>query len=215
MMRNLGGRLIQAQEAERTRIARELHDDIHQQLVMLSINLEQLHQSLPESAADINQKLSEAREQLYRVSTDIHALSHRLHSPKLDYLGLASAAASFCREFSHRQKVKIDFHAEGIPQELPKEVSLCLYRVLQEAFQNAVKHGSSPRVDVSLIGRSNEIQLTVRDWGTGFDLAEAVKGPGLGLTSMKERMKLVDGDLSIDSQPQRGTTIQARVPLKT
>jgi PAS domain S-box-containing protein len=214
-LQKLAGRLIQAQEAERTRIGRELHDDIHQQLVLLSIILDQVQQTLPESAAEIRPKLDEAREQLYSVSADVHALSHRLHSAKLDYLGLASASASLCREFSKQQALKIDFHSEGVLNELPKEISLCLYRILQEALQNALKHSGSRPMCVSLIGTSDEIQLTVRDWGAGFDPAEALKGPGLGLTSMKERMKLVDGDLSIESQPQGGTTIHARVPLKT
>ncbi len=212
---NLGGRLLQAQEEERTRIARELHDDIHQQLVLLSITLDQVHQGLPESAAEISRKLDEAREQLERVSTDVHVLSHRLHSPKLDYLGLASASASLCRDLSKQHALTIDFHREGMLEELPKEVSLCLYRVLQEALQNAVKHSGSRQMSVLLNRNLDEIQLTVHDWGVGFYPAEALKGPGLGLTSMEERMKLVDGNLSIESQPQRGTTIHARVPLRT
>ena len=107
----------------------------------------------------------------------------------------------------------IDFQSEGIPKDLPKEISLCLFRVLQEALQNATKHSGSRRFEVSLIGALNEVNLTVRDSGTGFDPEGAVKGSGLGLISMKERMKLVGGELSIQSQPQLGTTIYARVAL--
>jgi PAS domain S-box-containing protein len=206
-------RLIEAQEEERTMIARELRHNIHQQLVLLSINLDYLQQTLPQSAAEITQKISQAREQIGIVCKDIHALSHRLHSTTLEYLGLAAAAAGLCRELSDRQKVEIDFRCEGVPKELPKEISLCLYRVLQEALQNAIKHSSARDFEVSLSGESNEIQLTVRDWGIGFDPAVAMKGRALGITSMKERLKLVAGELSIESQSKRGTTIHARVPI--
>jgi signal transduction histidine kinase len=128
-------------------------------------------------------------------------------------LGLAAAAAGFCREVSNRQEVEIDFHSENIPKDLPKETSLCLFRVLQEAIQNATKHSGSRHFEVSLSGGSSEVELTVRDFGIGFDPEEAMKGRGLGLTSISERLKLVNGNLSIDSQPQHGTTLLARVPL--
>jgi signal transduction histidine kinase len=210
----LAGRLIRAEEEERARIARELQDDIYQQLVMVSINLDQLRQSLPKSTAEITQKISEAREQLGAVGNDIHALSQRLHPAKLKYLGFAAAAAGFCKELSNRQKVKIDFQCAGIATELPEEIALCLYRVLQEALQNATKHSGTGHFEVSLCGESNEIQLTVRDWGIGFDPAVVMKGRGLGLTRMKERLKLVDGELSVESQHQHGTKIHARVPLR-
>ena len=111
--------------------------------------------------------------------------------------------------------MKIDFQCDGVPSELPKEISLCLYRVLQEALQNAIKHSGSEKFRVSLNLVSDDIDLLVRDWGIGFDPEEAVKGPGLGLTSMRERLRLVDGKLSIESQPQQGATVLARVPLKT
>jgi signal transduction histidine kinase len=132
----------------------------------------------------------------------------------LEHLGLAAAAASFCKDLSHRQRVKIDFHCEGIPKELPKEISLCLYRVLQEALQNSAKHSSSQGFEVSLRGESNAIQLTVRDWGIGFEPGEAVKKHGIGLTRMQEHLKLVDGKLLIESQTKKGATIHARVPLE-
>jgi len=211
---SLAGRLIQAQEEERTRIARELHDDIHQQLVLLSINLDQLQQGLPREAGEVSQKLSEAREQLVNVSKDIHTLSHRLHSAKLEYLGFPAAAASLCRDVSRQHKVKIDFHSEGVSDELPDQTALCLYRVLQEALHNAAKHSRSTHVEASVSSESDEITLRVRDWGIGFDPAGSRNGHGLGLGSMKERLSLINGELSIESQPERGTTICARVPLK-
>jgi len=210
----LGGRLIHAQEKERSKIARELHRYLDS-LAVLAIDLDRFGQNPPESLAEAGQQIGEARQQVKYIVSDIQALWCRLHSSTLEYVGLTAAAASFCKELSNRQKVKIDFHCEGIPKELPKEISLCLYRVLQEALQNAIKHSRSRNFEVSLSGESNEIQLTVRDWGIGFDPEEAMKGPGLGLISMKERLKLVDGELVIESQPQQGATIYARTPLKT
>ena len=158
-------------------------------------------------------QIEEVRKQIDDLASDVQALSHQLHSPKLDYLGLAAAAASFCRELSDRHGMEIEFHSENIPKELPKEISLCLFRVLQEALQNAIKHSGSRQFHASLTGGANEIELTVHDSGVGFEPEEAIKGRGLGLTSMKERLKLVQGKLSIDSKPQRGTTIHARVPV--
>jgi PAS domain S-box-containing protein len=193
-------KLIEAHEEERTRIARELHDDINQRLALLAVQLDEL-------------KPGEARKQLEDLASDIQALSHRLHSAKLEYLGLEAAVASFCREFSDRQRVDIDFHYATVRKNLPQAVSVCLFRVLQEALQNAIKHSGSRNVQVSFKGEANEIELTVHDSGIGFDPQEAMKGRGLGLTSMRERLKLVDGELSIDSHSQRGTTIHARVPL--
>jgi len=207
-------RLIEAQEQERSRLARELHDDINQQLALLAINLESLKQGVPDSAVGLAQGIGKTIEQIADVGKDIQALSHRLHSSKLEYLGLEAAAKSFCREFSDQQKVEISFQSENIPKELPQEISVCLFRVLQEALQNATKHSGSRQFQVSLRDGTNQIELTVRDSGVGFDPEETIKGRGLGLTSMRERLKLVNGELSIYSQLQRGTTIQARVPLK-
>ena len=143
------------------------------------------------------------------------SLSHRLHSSKLELMGLVAAAAGICQELSTRQNVEIDFRSENIPNSLPKETSLCLFRVLQEALQNALKHSGQRRFDVTLKGVVNEIELTVHDSGVGFDPEKAIRGQGLGLTSMKERLKLVDGQLSVASTPQSGTTIHARVPLES
>jgi signal transduction histidine kinase len=132
----------------------------------------------------------------------------------LEYLGLATAAASFCRELAAQQKVEIDYRSDEIPQRLPPEISLCLFRVLQEASQNAAKYSGSKQFQVILNSTSDEIHLTVRDSGIGFNVEQALNSHGLGLTSMKERLKLVDGKLSIESHPQGGTTIHASVPLR-
>jgi signal transduction histidine kinase len=151
--------------------------------------------------------------QVSELANDVQALSHRLHSSKLDYLGLGAAAASLCREVCNRQRVEVNFHSHGVPQKLPHDISLCLYRVLQEALQNAIKHSDSRKLEVSLTFISNEIQLTVRDSGIGFDSEEALKGNGLGLTSMRERLKLVDGNVSIESRRGVGTVVRASVPI--
>jgi PAS domain S-box-containing protein len=206
-------RLIEAHEEERTWIARELHDDIGQRLALLVMNLESLRKDAQTSAAEFTEGIGKAIEQASNLSNDLQALSHRLHSSKLEYLGLAAAAASYCRELSDQHKVAIDLHSENIPSDLSQEISLCVFRVLQEALQNAIKHSGSRRFQVSLSRKSNDIVLTLHDSGIGFDPVEAMQGRGLGLTSMRERLKLVDGELSIQSQPRTGTTIHARVPL--
>jgi signal transduction histidine kinase len=195
-------KLIGAQEQERTRIARELHDDINQRLALLAVQLDGL-------------KTAEVRKQIEDLASDIQELSHRLHSPKLEYLGLEAAVASFCGELSDRQGVEIGFQSENIPKNLPQEVSLTLFRVLQEALQNAIKHSGSRHFRVSLQGGANAIELTAHDSGIGFEPREAIKGRGLGLTSMQERLKVVDGQLFIDSKPGSGTTIRARVPFRS
>ena len=207
------GKLIDAQEAERTRIARELHDDINQRLAMVAVNLKTLKQDLPGSDAKTSRRIQEACEQVAGLENDIQALSHRLHSSKLEYLGLEAATASLCTELSERQNVKIDFRCDAIPEDLPSEMSLCLFRVLQESLHNAMKYSGVGVFEVSLTGSPQGIELKVHDSGVGFDAKGARNGHGLGLTSMRERLKLVGGQLSIDSKPNQGTTIFARVPL--
>lgn len=205
-------KLIEAQEEEPSWIARELHNDINQRVGLLAADLERLKQN-PPGPAELRQQLEERIKQLNDLAGDIQALSHRLHSSKLEYLGLASAAATLCTELSDRQKVKIDFCSKNIPRDLPEDISISLFRVLQEALQNAIKHSRSQHIQVSLSVESNEIRLTVRDSGAGFDPKRAMGAQGIGLSSMKERLKLVGGTLSIDSQRNSGTAVQARVPI--
>ena len=180
----------------------------------MSVRLGYLKQSPPASAADLEQEIGGVSQEIADLAADIQALSHRLHPAKLELLGLEAAAAGFCEELSNRHGVTIDVHFENIPTALPPEISLCLYRVLQEALQNVVKHSVSRHAHVSLNGHINTINLTVKDSGAGFDPHEAMRGPGLGLTSMKERLKVVGGQLSIHSQRGRGTTIHAVAPLR-
>jgi len=208
-------KLIESQEQERVRIGRELHDDIVQRLALLAVELEQVQQNSPDLHIEVRRRLGELRKQTSEIATDIQSLSHELHSSKLEYLGLAVAMRSFCREFGELQKVEIDFQSHDLPSPVPPDISLCLYRVVQEALHNSAKHSGVRHLEVRLWGTSDQIHLTVRDSGVGFD-SEAVKeSRGLGLISMQERVKLVNGTFSIESQPKRGTTICARVPFRS
>jgi PAS domain S-box-containing protein len=206
-------KLIEAHEEERAWLARELHDDISQRLFLLQIRLRNLKG--PEtSLVELRNGVDRAMQEVSNLAADVQGLSHRLHPSKREFLGLATAAADYCGEVADQHKVQIDFRAENMPGDLSPEISLSIFRVLQEALRNAVKHSSSQRFEVSLNHSSNEIHLTVDDPGRGFDAAEAMKGRGLGLTSMKERVALVGGELSIESKPQNGTTVYVRVPLR-
>lgn len=205
-------RLIEAQEAERSGIARELHEYV-ERLTLLSIGMGHLRQDISESVPEFSQRIEKARQEIEDLVIDIQTLSHRLHSAKLEYLGLAAAARNYCKEFSEQKKIEIDFAPDDITEQIPQEVSLCLFRVLQEALQIAANDSGSQRLRVLLGGGSNEIYLTVRNSGIGFDMENAPEAFGLGLAIIKERLKLVDGELSIESQRGSGTTIHARVPL--
>ena len=210
----IGRRLIEAHEQERTWIGRELHDDINQRLALLAVELDQRCHHIPPNDEFIAQT-RHAQERISQIATDVQGLSHRLHSSKLEYLGLAAAGHSFCKELSERTKVEVQFKHAEIPRNLPNEVSLCLFRVLQEALQNAVKHSGVRRFTVDLHGTAESIELTVSDVGMGFEEQDAFTRNGLGLISMRERLQLVHGELSVKSKPGAGTTIRARVPLKT
>ncbi len=205
-------RLIDAQEQERRRIARELHDDIGQRLALLTVKLEQLHLGHSD-LAEVRNRIGELQVQASEIATDVQTLSHELHSTKLEYLGAVAAMRGHCQELGEQTKVKVDFKSEDLASPLPPDISLCLFRVLQEALRNAVKHSGARHVEVGLWGTPNEVHLSVSDRGVGFDSEAAKRGRGLGLVSMEERLKLHKGRLSIESQPKLGTTIHARVPL--
>jgi len=206
-------RLIDAQERERSRIARELHDDISQRLAMLTITLGQIGQEFSDLPADLVRRIGELRSQSSDLALDVQSLSHELHSSKLEYLGIITAMKAFCREFSNQQNVDVVFSYDEVPRTLSQQIALCLFRVSQEALQNAVKHSGVRHFDVELRYASDEICLTVRDSGSGFDSEGVLKTAGLGLVSMAERVELVGGRFSIKSQPNHGTVIYARVPL--
>jgi PAS domain S-box-containing protein len=206
-------RLIEAQEKERTRIARELHDDTSQRLALLALGIEQLKNDLPRHRLELRRRLDDLQKEAWEISDDVQSLSHELHSPKLDYLGLVPTIRSFCKDFGLQQSVKVEFTSHDVPTDLPRETSLCLFRVLQEALHNSAKYSGAEQFDVQLWGTSDEIHLTVSDFGIGFELEAAIREQGLGLVSMRERVQLLKGKLSIDSHLHRGTTIHARLPL--
>ena len=210
---SISRRLIDAQEQERSRIARELHDDISQRLALVAVGLDRQRGDLRSTTREMRSAMGKAIKQISDIVSDVHMMSHRLHSSKLDTVGLAAAAAGFCRELSKQQNVEVDFQCDGIARELPEAIALCMFRVLQEALHNAVRHSGAKHFKVSLAKCTNQIALTICDEGRGFNPAEALKGSGLGLASMIERVKLVGGELLIDAGPKRGTTIRASVPF--
>jgi PAS domain S-box-containing protein len=202
-------KLIEAQEQERARIGRELHDDINQRLAMLAVELEQLESD----PSEVQSRARELRRHMAEVSNDVQTLSHELHSSKLEYLGAVAGIKSWCKEFSERQKIEVDFRSD-VCSVLPREIGLTLFRVLQEALHNAVKHSGVKNVEVQLREESGEIHAIVSDLGRGFDLNSALQAKGLGLTSMRERVRLVNGKIAIHSEPIAGTTIHVRIPLE-
>jgi signal transduction histidine kinase len=201
-------RLIESQEQERSRIGRELHDDINQRLALLNVELEQLQ----ENPSEVGIRARELRKQVTGISNDVQALSHELHASKLEYLGLVGGMRSWCREFGERQGMQIECRHD-VQSTLPREIGHCLFRVLQEALHNAAKHSGVKRIEVQLREDSGEIHLVVSDLGRGFDVGTAVHGIGLGLISMRERVRLLNGTIAINSKPMSGTTIRVRVPL--
>jgi len=200
-------KLIEAQEQERSRIGRELHDDITQRLALLSLRME----SVEDKPTDMQNSFPKFRTEVLEISQDVQALSHELHSSKLEYLGLAAGMKSWCAEFADRHKVEMVFNSK-ISSDPPLPVGLALFRVLQEASSNASKHSRARKIDVQLWDDPSEIHLVVTDSGTGFDVSAAYQGKGLGLTSMRERVRLVNGTISIESKLGAGTTIHGRIP---
>jgi signal transduction histidine kinase len=209
---DLERRVLSAQEEERSRIARELHDDINQRVAILGWELRSLERGQFDGTTEPRPSVDSVIERLAQIGTDIQRISRRLHSSHLEYLGLAAAAGVLCKDLHEQQQVEIDLVCEGIPRDLPRDVSLCLYRVLQEALQNALKHSGERHFRVELIGDSTAIRLTVRDEGVGFNI-RTDKRQGLGLISMRERTRLVHGEFTVKSEPGQGTTIRCRVPL--
>ena len=210
---NVSHRVIEAEEQERQRLAKDLHEDIGQRLSLLANQIDQLKTDFPTRAIEVRGRMDAVHKQTLEILSDVKVLAHELYSPRLEYLGLVAVIRSFCAEIGERERVKIGFKSDGLPSLVPPDISLCLFRVLQEALHNAVKHSGVRQFDVQLQRTSDEIHLTVSDYGAGFNLEAARKGHGLGLNRMQERLKLVKGSLSIDSQPRRGTSIDSRVPL--
>ena len=206
-VRNLGSRLLNAQEGERSRIARELHDDISQQLAVLKIDLKLLGRTVQGHAEAV---AAEAVKRTEEIVTSVHDLSHRLHPARLRLVGLVEALDGLQSELS-RPDVTITFAHENVPPMLVPDLNLCLFRIVQEALQNALKYSKAHNVSVDLRGVSDGIALTIVDDGVGFDV-DAVWGRGLGLISMHERVEAIGGTFEIRSSPGAGTRLEVRVP---
>jgi signal transduction histidine kinase len=204
------GRLLEAQEAERRRIARELHDDINQSLALLSVELDFLA-GTPAVQPDTAKGLRELSTQVKTLSSSVHALSHQLHPSKLEQLGLVAAVRGLCSELKHTYGLAVNFTHDGVPGHLPAGAALCLYRIVQEALRNVIRHSGTNQATVELCGAGGMVVLRVADDGVGFDPV-ATNG-GLGLVSMRERLHLVGGEIKIDSRPSGGTRIDVHIPL--
>jgi PAS domain S-box-containing protein len=211
-LREVSRKLVKVQEDERTRIARDLHDDINQRLAVLAIDAEQLKQNSCDSGTVAN-GLTELQQQISKISLAVQSISHQLHSPHLEYLGIVGAMKSLCREFAVSQKWEIDFNADEITQPVPQEVSVCLFRVLQEAVHNAAKYSKTRTLQVSLRRQPDHLELTISDRGIGFEIEASTNKSGLGLVSMRERVRLIGGSIDVNSAPMCGTTIRVCAPL--
>lgn len=209
----LSGRFIDAHEGERSRIARDLHDNLSQEMALLAIEIGQLEESASKSDLKISENLHVVLVRVQEVSAEIHRLAYELHPSKLDRLGLAAASLSLCEEIGAKQSILVECAFKNIPESLPQNISLCLYRVLQESLQNVTRHSGARRAWVEFRGSAKEIRLSVIDEGVGFNPNVSPKSEGLGLLSMRERLRLVGGRISIESRPLWGTRITATVPL--
>lgn len=205
--------VIKAEEQERHRIAGDLHEDIGQRLTLLVLEIEQIKTGTTNSMAEVSNRIDAVMKRTLEIATDVKTLAHELYSPRLEYLDIGAVMNSFCMDYGKRRGVAIDFKSDCVRIFLPPDMALCLFRVLQEALLNAVKHSGARQFSGRLWRTSDEIHLTISDCGAGFDLDAARKAKGLGLNRMQERLKLVNGTLSIESQPKRGSTIHARVPV--
>jgi PAS domain S-box-containing protein len=210
----LSGRLIEAQEEERRRIAREIHDDYQQRLAMLAIDLEELEAQIDNSTVDVSKRLRELWNHVSELGADLHALSHSLHSSTLERLGLVAGVKAFCEEFSDQQEIRVDFAHENIPHSIPGDVALCLFRIMQEGIRNVKRHSGTDEAEVRLEGLGEKLHLSVSDRGRGFDCNGGPRSGGIGIRSMEERLRLLGGYLEIHSRPLEGTRIDAWLPFK-
>jgi len=212
-LHSLSGRLIRAQEEERARIARELHDDFSQRLALLGIGLGQLWKTLPASKAEERAKVLEMLKGTKEISSDLHSLSHQLHSSKLEHVGLVSALNGLCREIGEKHEIEIHFSEFDLRLNIPKDLALCLFRVAQEALGNVVKHSHAKNAYVELGSNKSGLSLRIKDDGRGFDTDPSNPAVGIGLVGMHERVRIVGGRLLVKSELLQGTEILAEVPI--
>lgn len=211
-LQRLAGRLMTAQEEERKKIARELHDDCGQRFACLIVELS-FAANRSDVSPDLRSALDEMGESLRKLAQDLQQISRGLHSAVLDTIGLEAAIRSECDALLKRAGMSIQFVAIGIPPRLPAEISLTLYRVFQEAMKNALAYSQADRMEVTLEAEGRQITLQVRDFGRGFDMGSIDQGGGLGLVSMRERIQMAGGTLAVRSTPGQGTQVEASCSL--
>ena len=209
----LGGRLITAQEEERTRIATELKEDLSQPMAQVLVDLDLLARHVPQLSSHVRKQLENISGAIRTLTSDIHDISHRLHPTVLEILRLEAVVKGLCAEFSKQHGLPVRFVPEDIPTEVPPDVTLCIFRIVQETLGNIVEHSGAPEAIVELSGRSGALDLSISDAGSGFDVDSMSARAGLGLPSIRERARLVGDTFSIESQPSKGTRINVRIQL--
>ena len=211
-LRELGGRLINAHEQERMRLSRELHDNVGQLVALLSVELELLRQQLRTSAPPVHAQFAKLFAHASELGSDLHRLSHELHPARLEHLGLEESIRSVCEEFAGARQIALHLEISDVSAGLDRDAVLCLYRIAQESLHNVVKHSGATRVEITLAAAPGEVVLRVADDGVGFDPRSAQQKDTLGLVSMRERARLVRGQLTVSSKPGDGTKIEVRLP---
>jgi signal transduction histidine kinase len=212
----LSARLFSAQEDERQRIARDLHDDIGQRLALIQIQVEAARLELSNCGdGETAAKLAGTIDEIVRIGDDLRSVAHRLHPSIIDDLGLATALGQLAEEFEARQQQPVWVSVRSVPPNIPKDLAIGLYRIAQEALRNVTKHAGNASVSVALLGSPDALELSIRDAGKGFDLGAPGARKGLGLISMAQRAELMGGHLELQSQPGQGTRIHIRVPLRS
>jgi PAS domain S-box-containing protein len=213
MEREFGKQLLQAQEAERARLARELHDDITQRLALLAVHADRADAG--KDSAEQRKTVRGIRDSLRGLSEDVHSLAYKLHPSLLERRGLADALQTECERFSRQESIAVDVNLESLQTPISQEARLCLFRVAQEALRNVARHAGATSAQVSLRSVDGGLQLTVVDNGAGFDPVQDPQRASLGLASMRERVRLLEGKLDIESRRGHGTTVSGWIPLKS
>ena len=213
-LQSLTGKLLEAQEEERRRIARELHDGLNQRLAMLAVELGMLARRVRSKDRALSESIVKLRERTEGLSDDVRLLTHQLHPATLEHLGLVSALRGYCAEKSKHDGLQVQFIVGQEPRHIPGDVAISLYRIVQEALGNIVKHSGAREAQVHLTRDSDTIRLSVIDAGSGFNPGEARHGDGLGLVSIKERVQIVSGKFTVQSAPGKGTRIEVLVPVR-
>ncbi|MBI1791836.1 MAG: PAS domain S-box protein [Acidobacteria bacterium] len=210
-LRALTQRLLAAQDDERRSLSRELHDGLSQSLAMLAEDVEALLAE-PPGAQQVKDRLLSFQQRVDSMAGEVRRMAHRLHPSILDHLGLEPALRSYCAEWARREGVELKFTARNLPEKLPLDVASCLYRVVQESLHNISRHAQSGKASVAVVGGGGAMRLVVKDYGVGFE-PDAIRGARLGLISMRERVRHVNGVFNIESRPGHGAVIEARIPL--